>query len=234
MRLIYDSYHTFSKPACQVLRHNDTLHKLWKACTIDSIEMSETTKQIATRLIEPPVWSEAEGEATGAWSPIDDTSVDTESLPAISAEHPLKQTLVRRLGRAVYWLTHGDYRQEVRQRADDIVLDLASPRVRAKQVLPPRSRDFRDVPERRRQTANLALDIRRYIQTMRMMRRIMGALTLMTVDHAELISPTPLPTMPERDTELPPTVAVIEEELAPLDGETPNDGDFIAKLVIDS
>lgn len=195
--------------------------------------MSEITKQIATQMIEPPVWAEADDAATGAWSPVDETLVGDTVGAAPSVERPLRQTPLRRIGRAAYWLTHSAYRQEVRQRADDIVLDLASPATSSKQILPPKSRDFKDVPERRRQTANLALDIRRYIQTMRMIHRMMGALSLMTIEHAEMISPTPITPKLERASELPPSVEVIEEELPPLDGDPHNDGDFITKLVLD-
>lgn len=194
--------------------------------------MIEKTTEIATELIiQPPVYDGIIEDGTGVWSIDDDLDDNTDIQPFEVVERPVKQSLRQRIGHTIYVLAHSNYRREVRQRANDIVQDIAGESTSEKQVLPPRTRDYKTIPERRRHTRELALDIGQYIQTMRYMRRMMGALSLMTVDHLHIISPTPVPeaTTQDRPTIVP--ITVVEEQLPPLDGDAPNDGDYIAKIV---
>lgn len=193
--------------------------------------MPDKTHELPTHKISQPLdISEPIQEATGAWSIEDSDEPLEQSFEII--EHRLEDSSRRRLGRAAYWLTHRKYRREVRDRANHIVKDVADKGSTEKQVLPPRTRDYSDIPERRKNNADFALDILEYIKNVRRVRRVMGLLAFMTADKVHVPKQLPLPTIGLPDSLVP--VTAVEEQLPPLDGDAHSDGDFITKIIVES
>lgn len=187
----------------------------------------DNTKEIVTVHI-PKSRLEKPSDETAAWSSAEVLS--DESMGLVTIDHPLRRSLPQRIGHAAYWLTHRQYRREVRERANLIAVDLANG-LQEKTLLPPRSRDFH-VDKRRRLTADFALDIQRQIKIMRMTRQAIAMFTLSLTDRLHGSSYTMSESPPLDDSSIvPPDVVVVETQVLPLPGYVVGDSDFVPKLI---
>ena len=193
--------------------------------------MPKTTKEIVTEHIEPPVASEAELEATGAWQ--FEEEVYLPPPVEIVTRRP-RHTVLSRIGRIAHWLRASpEYRNEVHERSLDIIHDVAQAGMSAKQVLPPHTVEFSDVVERRAVTTQFALDIRRRILLLRRVQQMMGLFSLLSVGSAVGLSPLAIKdkTLPSDLPPVPP-VDAIEQVASHIDGSRPNDGDYVPLIVV--